>query len=189
MFDGIVKLPAGEYVARYETDDSHSYRDWNADAPYEPEAWGMTIYPGPALAAGGFKLLEATPARSKPADALVQLTGVGDHADEEDEFKLDKATRVRIYAIGEGLDGHMYDYGWIEEKRTGRIAWEMTYRSTRPAGGASKNRMFDGEVMLDAGTYEVHYETDGSHSYPDWNDRRPRDPRNWGITVSLAGKD
>jgi hypothetical protein len=36
-------LPAGEYILRFESDDSHSYGDWNADPPDDPEAWGVTV--------------------------------------------------------------------------------------------------------------------------------------------------
>jgi hypothetical protein len=185
MSDGTIKLPAGEYVAHYETDDSHSYHDWNSAAPFDEQAWGLSLYAGPGFVTKDFKLLEQTSQQSS-ANTLVQIVGVGDHARKEREFEIDRPTRVRIYAIGEGVDGMMYDYGWIENKRTGQVVWEMTYRSTRPAGGAHKNRLFDGTILLDAGSYEVHYETDDSHSFPDWNARRPRDPHSWGITLSIA---
>jgi hypothetical protein len=186
MFDGTVNLAAGDYVLHYESDDSHSYRDWNADKPFEPELWGVSLYPGPTLSTAGFKAMAISDEPVKPANTLVSLVRVGDHANERDTFKLDRATKVHIYALGEGDRDQMYDYGWIEERDTGKVVWEMTYRSTDNAGGARKNRVFDDDVMLDAGTYEAHYETDGSHSYPDWNASRPRDPRNWGITITLA---
>ena len=41
----------------------------------------------------------------------------------------------------------------------------MTYRATEPAGGAPKNRRFDGVVTLPAGEYVLRYETDDSHSF------------------------
>jgi hypothetical protein len=185
MFDGVLELPAGDYVAHYESDDSHSYRSWNADQPYEPEAWGLTIWAGRGLEAGDFFVLEQKPREQLP-NVLVQLDEIGDDARVREEFTLDKPTRVRIYALGEGVGGDMYDFGWIERKDTGQVVWEMTYRATRPAGGARKNRLFDGEILLDAGTYVVRYETDDSHSFPDWNDRRPRDPHRWGIAISRA---
>jgi len=28
----------------------------------------------------------------------------------------------------------MYDYGWIEEAKTGKTVWEMTYHMTEHAG-------------------------------------------------------
>jgi hypothetical protein len=82
----------------------------------------------------------------------------------------------------------MYDYGWIEEAASGRIVWEMTYRMTDAAGGAKKNRLFQGTLVLDPGKYAVHYRTDGSHSFNDWNAAPPADPEGWGIQVSRAGE-
>src|SRR3989442_15846994 len=52
-----------------------------------------------------------------------------------------------------------------------------------PAGGADKNRMFDGVVTLPAGNYVLRYRSDGSHSYDDWNADPPDDPESWGISV------
>jgi len=36
-FEGTIRLPAGDYVLRYKSDGSHSYDDWNDDAPDIPE--------------------------------------------------------------------------------------------------------------------------------------------------------
>ena len=98
-------------------------------------------------------------------------------------FTLATESDVRIYAIGESTGRDMADYGWIEDARTGRRVWEMTYRITQHAGGATKNRRFDGTVRLPAGEYVVRYETDGSHAFGDWNAAPPDDPEMWGITV------
>ena len=40
-----VRLPAGRYELRYETDGSHAYGDWNDDPPDDPEGWGITVLP------------------------------------------------------------------------------------------------------------------------------------------------
>jgi hypothetical protein len=183
MFDGTISLPAGKYLASYTTDGSHSYRDWSSSAPYEQDAWGLSIYPGDGFKASDFAKSDAAPAAE--GEALVRLTRIRDDQERQAEFKLDKATRVHIHALGEGSDGNMHDYGWIEDER-GRTVWEMTYRRTRHAGGADKNRSFDGEVLLEPGKYEVFFVTDGSHSYNDWNSDRPRRPEDWGITVSAV---
>ena len=76
----------------------------------------------------------------------------------------------------------MFDYGWIEDGG-GRRVWEMKYDETDPAGGADKNRIFDGVITLPAGAYVLRYRSDGSHSYNDWNDDPPDDPESWGIAV------
>ena len=185
MFEGAIALPAGRYIAFYTTDDSHAYRDWNTSPPYEAEAWGLAIFPGPGYGTGDLVKL-ASGAAAVGSQVLVQLTRVRDDEERRGKFTLDRPARVRIHALGEGTGGDMYDYGWIEDAGTGRTVWEMDYRKTRHAGGASKNRVFDGVVELDSGTYEVNYITDGSHAFNDWNADRPRNPMDWGITVSLA---
>jgi hypothetical protein len=44
FFDGDILLEAGRYVARFETDATHAYGDFDNDPPDHPEAWGMVIY-------------------------------------------------------------------------------------------------------------------------------------------------
>jgi len=43
-FDGVITLPAGSYVLRYTSDGSHSYGDWNANPPDDPERWGISLF-------------------------------------------------------------------------------------------------------------------------------------------------
>ncbi len=93
---------------------------------------------------------------------------------------------MRVYAIGEGDDGEMYDYGYIVDDASGRRVWEMSWHDTRHAGGASKNRVADAELTLGPGTYEAVFVTDGSHSFEEWNAARPSDPLHWGITIRRA---
>ena len=57
---------------------------------------------------------------------------------------------------------------------------------TNRAGSASKNRHFEGTLILDPGRYTVRFRTDGSHSFDDWNAAPPADPKGWGIQVSRA---
>jgi len=185
MFEGPVELPAGKYVACYVTDGSHSYRDWNVGRPYDDKAYGMSIYPGDGFNDADFELLREDEVYEGTA-VLARISGVRDHEQEREYFSLDKDTQVRIYALGEGQNRRMYDYGWIENAKTGRTVWEMTYRKTDHAGGADKNREVIDTITLPAGEYEVYYETDGSHSFGDWNASPPRHPRDWGITVSIA---
>jgi hypothetical protein len=59
----------------------------------------------------------------------------------------------------------------------------MTYRKTQHAGGARKNRLFSGTIVLEKGEYDVHYVTDDSHSYMDWNATPPDDQESYGITL------
>jgi len=108
---------------------------------------------------------------------------VGDDADRKEKFRLDKTTRVRIYAVGEGQNREMVDYGWIEDARSGNVVWEMTYGMTFHAGGGRKNRMVNMTFLLDKGEYVLRYRSDDSHSFNAWNVDPPDDPAYWGITV------
>ena len=107
---------------------------------------------------------------------------MGDDENARASFQLPGRTRLRVYALGEGHDGEMFDYGWIEN-RSGEKVWEMKYAETDPGGGAEKNRVFEGVITLPAGSYVLRYRSDGSHSHADWNDEPPDDPESWGISV------
>ena len=180
MFDGAVELDAGDYILFYVTDSSHSEEEWNSAAPFEPHAWGLQLF-----AEGNVQLLDADEIREAEG-TLVSITRVRDHDRVRERFTLDRDTEVEIYAVGEGAGRQMYDYGWIRDLDSRRVVWEMEYRDTDHAGGAQKNREVRDRITLPAGEYEVIYETDGSHSFGDWNDRQPANPLMWGITVRVA---
>lgn len=178
-YDGVIHLEKGAYLAYFITDDSHSYRDWNQTRPIDPGGWGMKIY---TITKGDDKYVKKyDPDRDK--DMIVQIVRVGDDEDLEKPFTIERDMDVRIYAIGEGDRDELYDYGWIEDYHTGRTVWKMRYRDTRRAGGASKNRLFDGTIRLKKSRYILHYISDDSHSYGDWNEDPPREKRRWGITI------
>ena len=181
VFDGTLSLPAGDYVAFYITDDSHAWEDWNAGAPFDPDAWGLQLYDPE----GAVRLLDADQIR-RGEGVLVSMTRVRDDERLRERFTLDAETELEIHCVGEGLGGEMYDYGWIRDLDSRRVVWEMEYDDTDHAGGASKNREVYARVTLPAGEYEAVYETDGSHSFGDWNDSRPNDPLSWGLTVRRA---
>jgi hypothetical protein len=185
LFDGEVRLDAGDYELFYTTDDSHAFDDWNAGAPIDPEGWGVTLYATSSIGKGDVKLISRAEERES-GDIVVKITRVGDDERRRERFSLSQATDLQIHALGEGVGGDMVDYAYIIDDETGRTAWEMEYRDTRHAGGARKNRVFDGVVHLRAGKYELVYESDGSHSFDGWNERRPRDPMNWGVTITRA---
>ncbi len=44
LFDDTLLLRKGDYIVYYETDDSHSFGDWNTAQPYDPMNWGITVY-------------------------------------------------------------------------------------------------------------------------------------------------
>ena len=183
MLDEVVQLEAGSYMAYFVTDDSHAHREWNSSPPYDPEHWGLTLLAAEANFSRA-DIAEYSP-EADPT-ILASIVGVRDHASKRASFTLKKDTEVRIYALGEGSEGDMNDYGWIEDAKTGRVVWEMGYRMTDHAGGARKNRMFNGTIFLKAGDYNVYYESDDSHAFNDWNASPPHDPSHWGVTVFAA---
>ncbi|MGH7537312.1 MAG: hypothetical protein ACREMF_01640 [Gemmatimonadales bacterium] len=182
LFDGTIRLEAGRYVVYYKSDGSHGSGKWNDAPPAESRYWGVSIFP----ASGQLDRSAVGPREDVTSDAVAELVRIRSGRRLHTPFTLDSATLVRVVAIGEGSDGEMFDYGWIENAETGTAAWEMTYRATTHAGGARKNRLFDGTIRLPAGRYELRYETDGSHAYGDWNDDPPDDPAGWGIAVLRA---
>jgi CubicO group peptidase (beta-lactamase class C family) len=112
---------------------------------------------------------------------VAAIEGVGDNVHETVEFTLDACTSLRIYAIGEGSERRMDDFGFIESAATGQVPWQMYYFETTSAG-YYRNRRVDRALTLPAGTYRLHFETNGSHSFEDW-DNRPPGHRFWGIAL------
>jgi hypothetical protein len=183
MIDKIIRLDKGTYSVHFVTDDSHSYRDWNSAPPYDPEHWGITLY----AVGESFNQNDVVPVDEiRDPSALASITRVGNDDRRRQEFSLSQKSEIRIYALGEASGREMADYAWIEDASSGEVVWEMRYRGTEHAGGAKKNRLFDGTTTLPAGKYLLFYETDDSHAYGDWNDTPPDDPENWGVTVSLV---
>ena len=178
--DQIVLLPRGSYEVTYNPDDSHAYGDWNANPPFDQEHYGITIM---GVGENFSKAIVSKYVEQKDRNIIAQIIRVGDNADEVERFSLDRTTRLRIYAIGEGEKRDMFDYGWIENARTGLTVWEMTYSMTFHAGGARKNRVVNTAMVLDKGEYLLHYRSDDSHSYGDWNADPPEDQEYWGITL------
>jgi hypothetical protein len=181
MVDEVIRLEKGDYIVYYATDDSHSYRDWNSGPPHEQELYGITLWT--TRKEDISKVASFEPGAYKNDKVLVEIVRVRDDENLSEEFTLDKDTRLRIFAMGEGDDDELVDYGWIKNTETGKVVWEMTYRNTESAGGASKNRMFNDTIILPKGSYKVCYETDGSHSYRNWNASPPRDPERYGISL------
>jgi hypothetical protein len=181
MVDDVIRLEKGDYLVYYLTDDSHSYRDWNAGPPHEQDFYGITLWATNKADFAKASIFE--PKEYKNDKVVVEIVKVRDDERLNESFTLDKDTNLRILAVGEGSDGEMFDYGWIENVETRKVVWEMTYRNTESAGGASKNRSFNDTVILPKGSYRVYYQTDGSHSYRNWNASPPRDPERYGISL------
>lgn len=179
MIDESVTLPKGDYTVVYQTDDSHAYNDWTSSPPFDPEHWGITVYGE----GENFVMANVDKNPVHQTGIIAQIVRVENNAKRTVAFKIDKPMRIRIYALGEGLNREMFDYGWIENARSGEVVWEMTYSMTFHAGGGRKNRMVNTTLYLDKGEYTLHYTSDDSHSFNDWNADPPDDPTMWGITL------
>ncbi|MFQ5675444.1 MAG: hypothetical protein ACE5G1_06060, partial [bacterium] len=184
MVNQRITLAVGHYVAFFVTDDSHSYSLWNDAPPYDPSFWGLTVVPDNAADAKYIKMYD--PQQFREQHVIVQFTRLKDNEFRSGGFTCNRDLNVHIYALGEGRDREMFDYGWIVDARTHRRVWEMTYSSTEHAGGGDKNRLYDANLALRKGSYIVYYVTDGSHAFADWNTAPPHDQDNWGITISAA---
>lgn len=181
IIDEIVTLPKGSYTVFYHTDDSHAYDDWNAKEPFDPEHWGITIYgAGDHFARSN---VETNVNPKQEAGIIAQIIRASNSSDRKDYFTLDRPTTIRIFALGEGQNREMFDYGWIEKAGTRERVWQMNYDMTFHGGGARKNRMVNATIALGKGSYELHYVSDDSHSCDDWNMDPPDDPTMWGITL------
>lgn len=134
-----------------------------------------------------FKAYSALFAKGLPGDLasrkpLAEIVRVPDNADQTAEFTVLQEQSVRVFAIGEGQTGEMFDYGWIEDEKTSKRVWEMKQPETKPAGGAPKNRLIDVSVTLPAGKYKLRYKSDDSHSFDTWNAFPPA-INFWGIAL------
>ncbi len=179
MVDDVISLDAGSYLVRYVTDGSHSYEDWNAAAPSYPELWGITVL----SPHGPVDRDVVRPYDDRDNDAVVaRIVGVRDDELHERWFTLEQDAEMRVYAIGEGGAGEMYDYAWIEDAG-GNVVWRMAYSDTDHAGGAQKNRVFDRILRISAGEYRLVYQSDDSHSFGDWNAAAPEDTYSYGVTI------
>ena len=113
---------------------------------------------------------------------IAQILQVLDNEDKSVPFSLAGSQEVRIFAIGEGQAGQMFDYGWIENVESGSRVWEMQEPKTTHAGGAGKNRKVDLVITLPAGNYRLRYKSDDSHAFNLWNSLPP-DNNFWGIAI------
>jgi CubicO group peptidase (beta-lactamase class C family) len=113
---------------------------------------------------------------------IAQIVQVLDNEDKTVTFSVKDSQEVRVFAIGEGQGGQMFDYGWIENADNGSVVWRMEEPRTTHAGGAGKNRKVDQVITLPAGNYKLRYKSDDSHAFDHWNSLPP-DINFWGIAI------
>ena len=73
--------------------------------------------------------------RAQKNSAIISLTGLRDSEESKKGFSLKQKATLRIYAIGEGSDGEMYDFAYIIDANSRERKWSMNESETEPAGG------------------------------------------------------
>lgn len=190
-----LQLEPATYTLSYRTDGSHDCSDFNSDPPPDPEHWGATLFAldttfDPSLI--DHTISDRSRHEEDDEDArdvlLVSLQRVGNNADVSATFTLDQGSDVRVYALGELLPSGRYDYAWILPEEAGRdTTWVMTRQNTEWAGGSKKNRAHDETLFLPSGTYTVHYRSNDTHAYGNWDQEAPNSPEDWGVAVWKEG--
>ena len=108
----VLQLPAGDYVAAFATDDSHSPADWNAQPPCDPGLYGLTL----SVPADGDLAAVSLIPEPAPGPVLAELVRVKDDQDLRAPFTLKADQAVRIYAIGERDGDEMADGEWNADR-------------------------------------------------------------------------
>ncbi len=178
-FQGEVALEAGLYRAVALTDSRHAYNHWRGNPPFDPAAWGLSLFSEDADAVAAFD-----PWTSRPP--LISFTRVPDYEERSQRFEVFQPLDVVVACMGEIQDGTAYDYGELFKEEPGgrRTVWAMTDATSGPAGGAAKNRLEVAFLHLEPGVYTLRYKTDDSHAFDDWNAARPDHPERWGVTLA-----
>jgi hypothetical protein len=175
LFRDTLEFAPGNYRAVYSTDALQSYDDWVGNPPYDPAAWGITLFSENQAA-----VAEMNPWSDRVP--ILSMTQVGDSERRSAQLHVRQPIQVVAYAVGEMSDDSRYDYGWIMNNETQEMVWEMTHGRSRPAGGQN-NRVEMSFLQLAPATYTAAYVTDDSHSYESWGHGTPKNPERWGLTL------
>jgi hypothetical protein len=103
-----------------------------------------------------------TPGAAVPAEHLIiQLKDFDQTEVKAGGFTLSTDARLHIKALGAGDEKHnkksdadLYAYGWIIDASTRNLVWKMDRDNTRRE---NEDRVFDDEVALKRGSYEVYF--------------------------------
>lgn len=180
MYRGSIAVSPGTYRAFYQSDHGHSYRNWAANPPFDPEGWGMSLSVRDAADLSYVSAFDPWLQR----EPLINITRVGAGEDERIPFRVADSVSVLIYAMGElTSSGSLYDYATVKDVATGEKVWEMSYRSSEPAGGYETNRKEVAILHLPPGRFELSYQSDMSHDYSGFSNGTPDLPERWGVTM------
>ena len=180
LIEDRVHLEPGSYLVCYVTDDTHSPARWRDHPPFDPAGWGIAV----RGAGRDFSMDWVDSLDESVLDrTVISLAPMRDSRKKSVRFEVKEPTTVKLIAIGEGGRSEMFDYGWLTRPDTGETVWRMKYADTHHAGGARKNRRVERILELQPGRYALHYVTDDSHAFGDWNADAPDEQHRWGITL------
>jgi len=181
MYVGSIAVDPGIYRMVARTDGRHAYKEWEDYPPYDPFGWGTTL-----TASKNGSITHFDPWMDADRNPIISIMRVGDNESHHRRFTVSAQTSVLIWAMGEitSEDG-LWDTARLLQTTGGQDTeiWTMTYQPSLPGGGSSKNRIALKFLQLEPGEYQLIYESDGSHSYEDWNDDPPHHPERWGVTL------
>lgn len=188
-----VRLAPGLYRASAHTDASHAAGSWTANPPFAPWTWGLTVRraggsPSAVAVLDTDPLADEVLAGTSPLPVVAEMRCVGTDQTEEVAFTLTAPAEVLLVAQGEVTSDGEYDVATLLRGR--ERVWEMTRRTTEPAGGNDKNRRASVPLSLAPGEYVLRYTTDGTYDCTDdYNDDGrddwPDAPDFWGAAVVL----
>ncbi len=179
VYDGTITLDSGIYRLSYHTDAGHAYRSWHGNPPFDPAAWGMTVYSTDEKASGNVRPFDIW-AEREPA---VKLAPARNSATFEQTFTVTETTDILVYGMGEIDGNNRYDYGWLDNLDNGEVVWSMNEDNVRRAGGSRDNSVAEEYLTLEAGRYSLNYVSDDSHSYGSWERDKPDHEERWGVTL------
>lgn len=177
-YEGTLALAPAIYRAVFTTDARQSSRGWVGNPPFDPAAWGMSLFASDAASARAMASFDPWQAR-RP---LVRLTEAGSGALYIAQFEVRRPVRLIAYGTGE-IGGSPYDYAWIKNNDRDERLWEMTRETSHHAGGDDNNRYEMAFLSFEPGTYSLYYQTDDSHAYDDWHHEKPDHPDRWGVAL------
>ena len=179
IFDNQLPVEPGLYQAIAVTNIRHHYDGWVGNPPFDPAGWGLRLSTSDPEAVSIFD-----PWRRR--NPVIRMTEVGDDQRHERSFTVTNKVAVLFYALGEINRREEYDVAWLEQVHASGetvTRWRMSSEGSLHAGGARKNRKEVVLLRLEPARYTLYYESDGSHSYDQWNAGEPDYPERWGVTM------
>ncbi|MEM1095095.1 MAG: hypothetical protein AAGJ10_10865 [Bacteroidota bacterium] len=173
-----LRLAPGVYTAGTDTDRGHDYDEWYGNPPLDPLFYGLTLRAIPAR--DSVHAVPFDPWSSR--GSMAEIMRVTNNQQLSTQIRLERPLKAIVSAMGE-ISSSVYDYGWIVDDRTGDTIWELSDENSSWAGGNENNRVGTAFLDLQAGSYTIHYRTDGSHAYNDFDDGAPDNEERWGIAL------